>query len=56
MLMPYCAAPPERASATPILIGSAAWAEPRERAAASATADILAKRGRAFTCLVSMQL
>ncbi len=56
--MPYWAAPPERASATPILMASAAWAEPSEAAAASAVAEILAKREKpvdAFTCFVSMR-
>ncbi len=52
--MPYCAAPPDRASATPILMGSAASAEPNERAAASATAEIRAKRRCEFTGVVSM--
>ncbi len=55
MLMPYCAAPPDRASATPILMGPAAWAEPSETAAASAMAEIRAKRGRSVTCFVSMR-
>jgi len=40
MLMPYWAAPPDSASATPILIASAACAVPSDRAADSAMAEI----------------